>query len=243
MTDYFQQFIGSISVLAPLTDSWSFWTKHNKNDLEKYRLAIEAILVQQSNWKNVERACNNLQSYCSHQNPKICSWDYLWYSDVDLEFLQTLIKPTGFYKQKSLYLKDLARHWPDIINKTSCNERRKALLAVKGIGEETADAILLYAFEELTFLIDAFTVRIIRRTLWFSESSPKIITNYNVLKNLFLTKGLNPILNDVEWFQWLHAYLVIIGQEFCLHKNPKCVLCPLQPFCYFGRSISRVCMS
>lgn len=236
MVDYLQQFIESTAVLTPLPKSWFFWLKHKKNDLEKFRLAVETILVQQSNWKNVEQACNNLKNYWNRHDPKIDPWDYAWYSNVNIEVLQNLIKPTGFYKQKSIHLKDLANHWLTIKGKTSFIERRKALLEVKGIGDESADAILLYAFEELTFLVDAFTLRIIQRAQWFSQLNLKSSMNYKLLKELFLIRGINPLFKDIEWFQWLHAYFVTVGQEFCLPKDPNCFLCSLKLYCNFGNS-------
>jgi endonuclease-3 related protein len=96
---------------------------------------------------------------------------------------------------------------------------RQQLLAVNGIGPETADSILLYALNKPVFVIDAYTKRILLRHHLIKDDA-----GYDEAQNLF-TKSLRA---DVKLFNEYHALLVRLGKEFCLKGRPKCEMCPLK---------------
>jgi len=99
---------------------------------------------------------------------------------------------------------------------------RKKLLSVNGIGPETADSILLYAFNKPIFVVDAYTRRLLSRHNWTRED-----IDYHDLQNIFMTH-LKP---DVQKFNEYHALIVRAGKELC-RTNPKCAECPLKTFNY-----------
>ena len=137
---------------------WSLWCKRPKTAEEKEAVIIEAILTQRTNWKNVEMAMYNLRA------AKITRLKGIAKAGADA--IAPLIRPSGFYAQKSKYLLELSRF---ILEKygtagkmqdAPLEELREALLLQKGVGPETADSILLYALEKPVFVIDEYTRRI-----------------------------------------------------------------------------------
>jgi len=174
---------------------------------KKFEMVIGAILTQNTSWKNVEKAIENLK------NNKLINPDKL--IKVNIAKLKKLIKPAGYYNQKAERLKLMARFL-----KENKNITREKLLGIKGIGPETADSILLYALKQPYFVIDAYTKRIFKR-LGFIDSD-----NYNELQNLF-TKNLDI---NVKLFNEYHALIVKLGKEICT-KIPACKKCPLDFIC------------
>jgi len=138
---------------------WGLWCKRPKTTREKEEVIMGAILTQQTNWKNVEKALENLK------NKKIVSLRSLY--RLGPEKLVPLIKPAGFYKIKAQYLFNLAKFV--IVNygslkklkKIAFKKLRKKLLEVKGLGPETTDSILLYALDKPIFVIDEYTRRFV----------------------------------------------------------------------------------
>src|SRR5659263_186833 len=119
-----------------------------------FEVVIGAVLTQQTRWENVERAINNLKDH------GLIEADSL--SKVKTEELEELIRCTGFYRQKALRLKNISKFFdenPDILRKPP-GELREVLLSLNGVGEETADSIVLYAADKPKFVIDAYTKRI-----------------------------------------------------------------------------------
>jgi endonuclease III related protein len=150
----------------------------------KLEIIIGAILTQNTSWHNVEKAITNLKKY------KLIRVDKL--HKTKIETLQKIIRPAGFYKQKSQTLKNLISFLMKEYNgkittflKEKQNILREKLLAIKGIGKETADSIILYAANKPLFVVDKYTRRIFSRH--------NIIENENIeydkLQNL-ITKNL-----------------------------------------------------
>jgi endonuclease-3 related protein len=173
-------------------------------------IIIGAILTQNTAWQNVEKAIGNLKK------ANLCSLQEI--RNTPQSIIEDLIKTSGFYRQKSLYLKEIASFFKDFNESTDTVNFRKALLNVKGIGLETADSILLYAFSKPVFVVDAYTKRLVERhKLFYSK-------DYNKLAQFFFMKNLP---NDVELFKDYHALIVKLGKTFC-RKKPNCKECPLK---------------
>jgi len=181
--------------------------KHGTDPREE--IVIGAILTQNTNWKNVEKALNNLKE------EKLLSFKGIRISSK--EKLEKLIKPVGFYRQKANYLKNFVNTYESVrdLEKTS----REELLKVKGIGRETADAILLYALNRPSFVIDAYTKRLLSR-LW------NIYGNYEELKRFFEEN----LPKDLKLYKEYHALIDEHCKSVC-KKKPNCDLCPLTDLC------------
>lgn len=185
-----------------------------------FEVAVGAILTQNTNWQNVEKAINNLKKN-GLLNPKKLK-------ELDEKTLAILIKPAGYYNQKSKKLKEFIKFlWNNYGGKMENMEKedpytlREKLLSIKGIGKETADSILLYALNIPSFVVDTYTYRIMLRHGLISED-----VDYDELKELF-EKNLE---KDVKLFNEYHALLVKTGKEFCKKSAPRCSECPLEEF-------------
>ena len=181
-------------------------------------MAVGAILTQNTNWQNVEKAINNLKQ------DRLLQADELY--RLSHRRLASLIKPAGYYNVKAKRLKNFLRFLfqscKGSLRKLSLQdtqELRLQLLSVNGIGPETADSILLYALEKPVFVVDAYTKRILSRHRFIKENA-----TYEEIKDLFM-KNLKA---DVKSFNEYHALLVRLGKEFCLKNRPKCEICPLK---------------
>jgi len=183
-------------------------------------IMLGAILTQNTNWKNVEKAIDNINA----KN----ALDMTTLLNMPEEELKLLIKPAGYYNQKSLRIRRLL-NWMN--QKTggilenfqffSTEELRYELLNIKGIGKETADDILLYAFERPIFVVDTYTYRIAIRHGWLPGSC-----TYEELAEFFSTN----LDGDLSLFKNYHAMLVEIGKNYCKKRCPLCNECPLKDF-------------
>jgi endonuclease-3 related protein len=180
---------------------------------------IGAILTQNTAWKNVERAIQNLK------DAGCLDWTRL--RDLPPERLAELVRPSGTYKVKARRLKAFVDWlWEtydgdlDAMFAQKTYTLREQLLAISGIGRETADAILLYAGQHPTFVIDAYTARILRRHKLIDEDA-----DYEQIKELFEEN----LPADVAMFNEYHALLVEVGKQHC-RPRAKCESCPLDPF-------------
>ncbi len=193
----------------PLTIE-GFESKHYagrpKNSKHRFEIIVGAILTQNTNWKNVEKALYNLSKNNLLGTDKIIK--------AKKEKIASLIMPAGYYNQKAERLKIIA----EFISKND-NPTREELLAVKGIGSETADSILLYAYEKPFFVIDAYTKRIFER-LGF------VASDYYGWQKLFMDN----LPKDVSLFKEYHALLVELGKNYCKTK-PICKECQLNSLC------------
>ncbi len=176
-----------------------------------------AVLTQNTNWKNVEKAILNLKER------GLLSPDRL--NALSVSELAQLIRPVGYYNIKAKRLKNLIDFLREcyeldltrLLNKET-DTLRQELLSVNGIGPETADSILLYAAQRPVFVVDAYTHRILKRHGMTDEQ-----TDYHELQSLFM----DHLPEDTSLFNELHALIVKTGKEYCRRK-PLCHLCPLQ---------------
>jgi len=183
-------------------------------------IAIGAILTQNTNWMNVEKAIENLKKKDLLDAKKLLS--------IEDDVLSDLIKPAGYYRIKTARLKNFLR-WLvtkggfDRLRNKDVTELRNELLKIKGIGKETADSILLYALEKPIFVIDAYTRRILKRMGIIEAENME----YDEIRNLFESN----LPRDVKLFNEYHALLVKLGKETCLKRNPQCTRCPINDMC------------
>ena len=182
-----------------------------------FEVAVGAILTQNTNWGNVEKAIQNLKD-----NNVLGFTSLLRISD---QKLASLIRPAGYFNLKAKRLKSfvrfLSRSCHGDIKKLALRDARQlrqALLGVNGIGPETADSILLYALRKPLFVVDAYTKRIFTRHGFLREEA-----EYGHVQNLFMQN----LKNEVQLFNEYHALLVKLGKDFCLKNKPKCDVCPL----------------
>ncbi len=175
-------------------------------------IIIGTVLTQNTNWKNVEKAIVNLK-----KNDLLCLKKI---KKENLKIISELIKPAGFFNQKAKYLKNTADYFYmrdfDYKDLPETEILRKELLKIKGIGNETADSILLYAFNRHVFVIDAYTYRI------FSRHFLNFPKQYDDAQLLFHEN----LKRDPEMFNEYHALIVKCAKMYC-RKTPKCNNCPL----------------
>jgi len=180
---------------------------------------IGAVLTQNTAWRNVERALANLKREGLLDIRKI--------ADVSAERLARLIRPAGYFNIKARRLKNLCGY---ICSRYDCDLQaffdlpleslRSELLSISGVGRETADSIILYAAGKPTFVVDAYTARILRRHGLIDETA-----DYEEIKDLFESA----LPADVQLFNEYHALLVRCGKEYC-RPRPRCAGCPLEHF-------------
>lgn len=158
-----------------------------------YEVVVGAILTQNTNWKNVEKAIANLKKE-NRLNEKAVL-------ETESQELEVLIRSSGFYKQKAERLKFATRKWLELKGKTlSTAVLRSELLGVKGIGKETADSIILYAFGKPIFVIDAYTRRFCKRYFDFEACEYDDYRDFfesNLPRDLGLFKEYHALI--VEW--------------------------------------------
>lgn len=188
-----------------------------------FEVAVGAILTQATSWRNAARAIGNLKS-AGLLSPEALG-------KLRAEEIAPLIRPAGFFNQKAQRLRaflDLIAEYGGLerLFRLPGDELREALLAVPGIGPETADSIALYAAGKPTFVIDAYTRRILSRLGLISGNEP-----YEELRRLF--EGNLP--RDVSLYKEYHALLVRHGKEHC-RARPHCKGCPLRALCDLGGS-------
>jgi endonuclease-3 related protein len=182
-----------------------------------FEVAVGAILTQNTNWQNVSLAIaalkerEMLEPQTLHELPE--------------GELAQLIRPAGYYNIKARRLKNfldfLATQYRNSMERMagdSLEDLRPALLAIKGIGPETADSILLYALAKPTFVVDAYTFRILSRHDFIPEAYA-----YEELRQLFM-EHLPP---QLPLYKEYHALLVRLGKAWCRPK-PQCEACPVK---------------
>jgi endonuclease-3 related protein len=179
-------------------------------------MMVGAILTQNTNWNNVEKAIENLG------NRDLLSVAGL--RDIPISLLAEYIRPAGYYNIKARRLKNLiglieAEHSCDInaFLSLDTDTLRAELLSVRGIGRETADSIILYGAGKPLFVVDAYTYRILVRHGIIQEEA-----GYDEIQSLFMDN----LPHDVEFFKEFHALIVRAGKLYC-RKKPLCPPCPL----------------
>ncbi len=186
-----------------------------------FEIIIGAILTQNTAWTNVEKALVNLKRaglltptrLHSSRESHIAQW----------------IRPSGFFRLKAKKLKAFTRflfekHRGRLSHlfALDAEKLREELLAVYGIGPETADSIILYAARKPIFVVDAYTRRICSRLRLSLDDA-----SYDELQQLFMTN----LTRDAKMFNEYHALFVALGKNLCRKRSPKCATCPLQTIC------------
>ncbi len=185
---------------------------------DEFEVMIGAILTQNTSWSNVEKAIHNLKQH------DCCDAESL--AAIKVDTLAQMIRSSGYFNQKAQRLKHFT-DWYLAEGGYSClvhlrpDELRRQLLKLKGIGDETADDICLYAFHHPCFVIDNYTRRIFSR-LGLINSSQK----YRDLQTVFHAH----LTTDTKLFQQYHALIVEHAKQHC-QKKPKCNACPLMEIC------------
>lgn len=184
----------------------------------KFEVIIGAILTQNTAWINVEKAISNLKKANALSSPQKLR-------RLTPKKLSVLIKPAGYYNLKSYRLKNfiafLYTRYDGSLEKASrqsTNILREELLGINGIGPETCDSILLYAFDKPVFVIDAYTKRVFSRHKFFRED-----IGYDEAQRFFMRK----LPDDKCLFNEFHALIVRLAKDFC-KKKPVCEACPLK---------------
>lgn len=184
-----------------------------------YEVMVGAVLTQNTAWSNVEKAIAN---FGGNLTPEIVA-------NADLAELTEIIHPAGFFNQKASYLKTttawFARYGYDvsIVQREPLAKLRSELLDTKGIGQETADSILLHALGFPTFVVDAYTVRLCERY------PIDVGKGYAAIKAYFE----DHLPQSVEVYNNFHALIVINAKDHC-RKKASCEGCPL------GRKCGRI---
>jgi endonuclease-3 related protein len=183
-----------------------------------FEIMVGAILTQNTAWTNVEKAIANLKQADALSLPGIL--------DLPRDSLAELIRPSGYYNQKAKRLQGFCAWLNDqggieTLKEQETSELRKNLLAINGIGPETADDILLYALGRPVFVIDAYTRRLFSRLNLIAG-----LESYEDLRMQFEAS----LKGDANFYNEYHALIVIHGKDVC-RKSPLCDDCYLQSWC------------
>jgi endonuclease-3 related protein len=195
----------------------SFGPQHWWPGETPFEIAVGAILTQNTNWGNVERAINNLKRHGTLSAKAI--------HKMSVKRLSELIRPAGYFTIKAKRLKSFVDFLMNDYHGSMMRMRhedmhslREKLLSVNGIGPETADSILLYALEKPVFVIDAYTKRVLSRHGIMEHEKP-----YEKFQKLFHSS----LREDIRIFNEYHALFVTVGKMFCKRQKPLCEKCPL----------------
>ena len=186
-----------------------------------FEIAVGAVLTQRVAWRNAERAVSalNARGWLSPER----------LAEAPVERVAEAIRPALFYNQKAHRLKGLAslvvqRYAGDLdrLLRTEVDRQRATLLSLAGIGPETADAIILYAGGSLSFVIDAYARRVLRRLGVIAGDEA-----YDLLRSTFMAH----LPADVSLYQEYHALFVAHGRTVCRRTAPECRSCALFDLC------------
>jgi len=184
--------------------------------LRAYEIIVGAVLTQNTAWRNVEKALSNFGDKLTPQA----------ISSMEISELSEIIRPAGFFNQKASYLKAVTEWFShyhyDVasVQTQALSKVRMELLSTKGVGHETADAILLYAFDYPTFVVDAYTFRLCQRIPINAGNT------YSAVKLYFESN----LPQSTEVYKHFHALIVQNAKEHCL-KKPNCTACPIAEIC------------
>jgi endonuclease III related protein len=188
-----------------------------------FEICVGAILTQNTNWSNVERAIENLKA-------ARCLDPHLLLALPEAD-LARLIRPAGYFNVKARRLRSFLQvlihdhqgSLSRLLNGTR-SEARARLLAITGIGPETADSMLLYAGLHRSFVVDAYTRRIFARHHWCPPDA-----TYDQLQWLCESALVDrPDAALLDYWQDYHAQLVMVGKHFCRPSQARCEICPLR---------------
>src|SRR5437016_3473412 len=193
-----------------------------------FEAIVGALLMQQTAWRNVEIAVQNLK--------RARLLDVRALAGAPVPVIRRNVRVTGLYRTKPARLRAFCRHLLDrsggdlaVYFNRPTGIVRADLLAQDGIGPETADSILLYAGGRLVFVVDAYTERIGGRIGLFRTGEYRTIQRYFEQR----------VPRDLATYQEYHALLVRHAKTLCRLVNPACAECPVQSLCDFGRRRKR----
>ncbi len=194
-----------------------------------FEVVVGAILTQNTAWTNVEKAIANLKERDLIHPERLAS--------LDPGQLAGHLRPSGFFNVKTRRLRSFLTFFMntyggslDLMGRRGIGALREELLAVNGIGPETADSILLYALQKPIFVVDAYTRRIFHR-LGLSSAD----ASYDDLQGMFESA----LPRDLGLFNEYHALIVALGKNTCKPK-PRCESCPLMRGCkYYRKEIAK----
>lgn len=193
----------------------------------RFEMIAGAILTQAAAWRNVELALVNLRAAGIDDWPTV--------HDTTVDALAELVRPSGYYNAKARKLKAFAAHLCveyggrlDGMFAADTDALRRELLSIYGIGPETADDILLYAAGKPSFVIDAYTIRIMTRV----GLTPPGRADYAGWQAMFHS-ALPP---DVPMYNEYHALLDRHHKEACVKNAPRCSACCLRDICEAGKA-------
>ena len=211
-----QELIKIYNLMYEKNGSMNWWPSETP-----FETVIGALLAQFVSWKNVSIAIKKLKDN-DLLNPE-------GIRTADEEGIIKLIYSTRFYKQKVKKLKSFCNLLLDKYNGSldkmfnkDIKELRSELLSLYGVGEETADSIILYAAYKPVFVVDTYTRRIFSRFGYFKPD-----VSYKDMQEFFM-KHLKP---DVQLYNDYHAQIVNVGSNFCSSQKPGCSKCPLETVC------------
>ncbi len=183
-----------------------------------FEVMVGALLTQNTSWSNAARAIRRLKEEGLLLPERLAR--------IPQRKLARRIRSSGYFNQKARRLIGFVRYFlkryggsPSRMRKVPLRRLRKELLALPGIGPETADSMLLYALEKPTFVVDSYTRRVLARHSLISWEA-----SYEQIQAFFMG-SLPP---GAPLFNEYHALLVALGKELCRKRNPECHLCPLR---------------
>jgi len=192
-----------------------------------FEVVVGAILTQNTNWKNVERAIANLKREGLLEAAAL--------EAVDPDRLGEVIRPAGYFRIKARRLKNfihlLAQRFGgdlEALFALPTASLRETVLGVTGIGPETADSMVLYAADRPVFVVDAYTARILYR-----HGMIDLDAGYDDLQSLM--QGSLP--DDVALLKEYHALMVAVGKGHCKKRAPQCAGCPLERLLEDGQPV------
>lgn len=182
-------------------------------------MIVGAILTQNTAWSNVEKAIAKLKKSGLLSVKRL--------REVRTARLASLIRSSGYFNQKAIKLKAFLSFLDgeyggslERMGRETIRALREKLLSVHGIGPETADSILLYAFEKRVFVVDAYTLRIFARHGFLHSRA-----SYDEAQRFFMER----LPSRARYYNEYHALIVRTGKEYC-RKKPRCGGCPLNRF-------------
>ena len=189
-----------------------------------FEVCVGAILTQNTSWSNVERAIANLKAAGVLEPKKLFA--------LPESKLARLVRPAGYFNVKArrlrAFLSVLVEEFDGDLSRLFAGKTivvRERLLAIHGIGPETADSLLLYAGRHHSFVIDAYTKRIFQRHGWCGKGA-----DYDELKaRCESVLDRKSLCARLDFWQDYHAQLVMVGKHFCRPRQPRCGECPLKP--------------
>ncbi len=194
----------------PLKGKYDRKHRHRtKTPTERFEIAVGAILTQNTSWTNVDKSLTDLRKAKKLSREAILK--------MPNASLAKLIRSAGYHNQKAKKLKVFAAFKGQIT--------RDNLLSLWGVGEETADSILLYAYDEPIFVVDAYTKRIFSRIGVFAPN-----VNYEKVQQYFHKQ----LPSNAKIFNEYHALIVQLAKTYC-KATPLCTNCPAKDSCKIGK--------